>query len=115
MSARPRKALARTCAGALACALAGPIFAQSSSGGRSLTLEELEAYIEEQKAALEQVERNREITREKEARVREELGRRESRRLELEAELRELCEERAGVGAGDAPEGCPTDASDPAG
>ena len=62
-----------------------------------MTLEELEAYIAEQKAALERVEENREITREKERRVREELERREARRQELEDELESLCEERASV------------------
>ena len=74
-----------------------------------MTLEELEAYIEEQKAALERVERNRELTREKEAKVREELERREARRQELEAELETLCEERAGVDAGSLPDGCEAD------
>ena len=80
-----------------------------------MTLEELEVYIEEQKAALERVERNREITREKEARVREQLERREDRRRELETELRALCEERAEVGAGDAPPGCEADPAGAAG
>ena len=74
-----------------------------------MTLEELEAYIEEQKAALERAERNRELTREKEAKVREELERRETRRQELEAELRTLCEERGGADAEDLPDGCEAD------
>ena len=116
MSARPRRAPAparsrvparrpRRAAGTLALALAlacvplAPSFAQQSTGGQSMTLEELEAYIAEQRAALERVEENREITREKERRVREQLERREARRQELEDELETLCQERASVAA----------------
>ena len=77
-----------------------------------MTLEELEAYIAEQKVALERVEENREITREKERRVREELDRREARRQELEEELRTLCEERAAVVA-DASDVAPAERCEP--
>ena len=103
MSARPRQALAF--AGALACALSAPVPAQQSGGGQSMTLEELESYIEEQRVALERAEENRRITREKEAKVLEELARREERRKKLEAELRDLCEERVAV-SGEEPKGC---------
>ena len=124
MSARPRSAPARalshprrasravaaaTLSAALVGAIVPSVFAQQSTGGQSMTLEELEDYIAEQKAALERVEQNREITRDKEARVREELERREARRRELERELRTLCEERASVAAGDVPDDCEPD------
>ena len=115
MSARLRPAPARALPIALAAVLAGapciPASAQQSTGGQSMTLEELEAYIAEQKAALERVEKNREITREKERKVREELERREARREALEQELRTLCEERAALAAGDAPPDCESEAA----
>ena len=74
-----------------------------------MTLDELEAYIAEQKAALERAEENRRITREKEEKVREELARREARREELERELEALCEERAAVAGAEMPDGCEAD------
>ena len=111
MTARPRKALAHACAGLLAGALCAPATAQQSDGGQSMTLEQLEAYIAEQKQALERAEENRRITREKEERVLEELARREARRQELEQELEALCEERAAVAGAAMPEGCEAEPS----
>lgn len=92
---------------------AGPT---EAANGVSMTLEELEAYIAEQKAALEKVERNHEITLEKAKQVEEELARRKAREAELREEVRALCEDRSAVVAeADGTSGTRACDADPAG
>ena len=55
------------------------------------TVEELEAYIEEQKALLEKSIANREETKAKAMEVQEALAEQEARREQLEKEVDELC------------------------
>ena len=103
--AAPRRgrARARSAAGVLACAavLSGTLCApraalaqQDDADPRSMTVEELERFIDEQKAALELVRENRDITAEKAREVREALADKEAERLATEAEFEELCRER---------------------
>ena len=65
-----------------------------SAAQQTMTIEELEAFIEEQKAALAQVEANRAETAEKAAEVNAELKKQEARQAEIEAEFKALCEEQ---------------------
>jgi len=61
---------------------------------QNMTVEELEQYIEEQKAALAQVEANRAETAKKAEEVNAALREQEARRSEIEAEFKALCEEQ---------------------
>lgn len=61
---------------------------------KSLSIEELEAYIAEQKSVLEEVRANREETARKADEVREALAEQESRLARVEQELDTLCKER---------------------
>ena len=61
---------------------------------QTMTIEELEAYIEEQKAALAQVEANRAETAEKAEEINAALQEQEARQAEIEAEFKALCEEQ---------------------
>ena len=65
-----------------------------ASDPRTMTVEELERYIAEQRSRLRQVRENRDITAEKARRVREELARKEADRRAKAAELDTLCRER---------------------
>lgn len=67
---------------------------------QEMTPEDLEVYIEKQKAALERVKKNRELTEEKARKAREALAEQEQKRAEIEALLEELCQEREAVEAG---------------
>jgi len=67
---------------------------------QTMTVEELERYIAEQKAQLEQVRENRDITAEEARRVREELARQEAERRVKAAELEALCREREALEPG---------------
>lgn len=61
---------------------------------QEMTIEELERYIAEQKAALQQVKENRDITEQKAREVREALAEQEARRALVEQELDALCKEQ---------------------
>lgn len=61
---------------------------------KELTVEELEKYIEQQKAELEEVLANREQTEAKAQAVRDALAEQEARQLSVEEELEKLCNER---------------------
>lgn len=65
-----------------------------SPNGRSMTLDELEAYIADQKSALERARRDRKIARDEAERVAEELERRKAREAALRDEVRTLCGQR---------------------
>jgi len=82
--------------------VSGVASAQQSedSGSREMTVEELERHIAEQKAALERVRENRDITVEKAAEVREALAEREAKRAEAQAEVESLCREREEIEPG---------------
>ncbi len=61
---------------------------------QSMTVDELQQYINEQKEALAQVEANRAETAKKAAEVKAALMEQEARRAEVEAEFKALCEEQ---------------------
>ena len=61
---------------------------------KSMTIEELEQYIEEQKATLAEVKANREDTQKKAQEVRDALEEQDARRALIEEELDILCKEQ---------------------
>lgn len=65
-----------------------------ASAQQTMTVEELENYIEEQKAALAQVEANRAETAQKAEEINTALEEQQARRAEIEAEFKSLCEEQ---------------------
>lgn len=87
-------------ASAMALALVCAHVSAQSDAGTEMTLEQLEAYIAEQKAALETVIENRDLTAEKAESVNEALAAAEAREAEVQAELEALCEEREEIEAG---------------
>ncbi len=84
-------------AGVLLCVALGAgsaAFAQGSTNSQEMSLEELEAYIAEQKAALETVIENRDLTREKVEAIEDAVAEADVRQSEVRAEIAALCEER---------------------
>ena len=80
----------------LACVLmAGAVHAQDNDA-----VEDLEKRVEEQRIALEEAIANREETVEKAKSIKESLEESEQRRLEVEEELRGLCEEQESLQEG---------------
>ena len=75
--------------------LAGAAHAQDNSA-----VEDLEKRVEEQRIALEEAIANREETADKAKAVEEALDESEQRRLEVEEELRALCEEQESLTEG---------------
>lgn len=71
-----------------------------SAQQKSMTIEELEQYIEEQKAALEEVIINRNETEKKALEVREALEEQDARRQLVEEELDMLCTEQEALKPG---------------
>ena len=71
-----------------------------ASDPQTMTVEELERYIAEQRSQLREVRENRDITAEKARRVREELARKETERRAMAAELDTLCREREALEPG---------------
>jgi len=71
-----------------------------SDGVRSMTLEELEAYVGEQKAALDSVIESREVTESKARELEARLAERESKIAQTRHELETLCEEREAIDPG---------------
>jgi len=67
---------------------------------KSMTIEELEQYIQEQKAALEEVIINRDETEKKALEVREALEEQDARRQLVEEELDMLCTEQEALKPG---------------
>lgn len=67
---------------------------------KSMSAEELEQYILEQKAALEAVKSNRDETEKKSQEVRDALEEQEARRALVEEELDMLCKEQEELKAG---------------
>ncbi len=91
-----------TCAAMLAF---GAHAAAQSDTSTEMSLEELEAYIAKQKAALDTVIENRELTARKAESVTEALEKAQAREAEVQAELETLCEQREQLEAGSL-EGC---------
>jgi len=60
---------------------------------QNMTLEELEAFVEAQKEALDKVRSSRDVTADKTEKAREALSEEEERRAEAKAEVEKLCEE----------------------
>jgi septal ring factor EnvC (AmiA/AmiB activator) len=79
------------CAAALACSAQA---AAQSEGGTAMSLDELEAHIAEQKAALDTVIENRELTARKAESISEALEQAKAREAEVQAELETLCDDR---------------------
>ena len=75
-----------------------PIAAQAQQ--KELSVEELEKYIEEQKAALSEVEANREETEAKARKVRDALAEQDARRARVQEELETLCKEQEEIKPG---------------
>jgi len=75
-----------------------PVFAQAEQ--QELSVEELEKYIEEQKAALAEVEANRDETESKARKVRDALAEQEARRERVREELEALCKEQDAINPG---------------
>jgi RNA-splicing ligase RtcB len=67
---------------------------------KTMTVEELEAYIAEKKAALVKAQENREMTQKQAAEIREALAAKQAQEVELKAEMEELCTERNEVDPG---------------
>ena len=80
---------------ALAAFAAVPLGAQDTdTAERAMTVEELERFIEQRKAALERVRENREITADKANEVERALAEQRERQRAAEDELETLCRER---------------------
>ena len=75
--------------------LAGAVHAQDNS-----IVEDLEKRVEEQRIALEEAIANREETAAKAKSVRDALDKSEERRLQVEEELKALCEEQESLKVG---------------
>jgi cell division protein FtsB len=67
---------------------------------QKLSVEELESYIAEQKAALEAVRANRDETERKAQEIRDALAEQEARRALVEEELETLCKEQEALKPG---------------
>lgn len=67
---------------------------------KELSVEELEKYIEEQKAALAEVEANRDETEAKAREARDALAEQEARRERVQEELELLCKEQEALKPG---------------
>ena len=79
------------------------VFATSVPGlaqQKQLSVEELEQYISEQKAAFDAVRENRDATEKKAQAVRDALAEQSARREKVEAELNALCEEQEKLQSG---------------
>lgn len=85
---------------AFGIAVSAPVFAQDGDAQEGLTVEELEAYIAEQKEALETVKENRELTQNKIDEVQKSLDVAAAREEAVKAELEALCDEREQLEAG---------------
>ena len=105
----PRNALPRALSAglfALLAALPVALSAQQAERDRraadpqTMTVEELERYIDTQRAQLEQVRQNRDLTAERARRAREALAEKEAERREKEAELAALCRDRETIEPG---------------
>jgi len=67
---------------------------------QNMTLEELEAFVEAQKEALDKVRSSRDVTAEKEEKAREAKVEEDARRAEAKAEVEKLCEELEALESG---------------
>jgi predicted phage gp36 major capsid-like protein len=67
---------------------------------KQLSVEELEAYIAEQKVVLEEARANRDKTQQKVEKVREALDEQDARKLRVEEELETLCKEQEELNPG---------------
>jgi peptidoglycan hydrolase CwlO-like protein len=74
--------------------------ATASQAQQAMTVEELEAYIEEQKAALAEVEANREKTVEEVEKLQADLAAEEEKRSSVEEEIDSLCKEQEEIREG---------------
>lgn len=70
-----------------------PAFAQSSDSGQTMSVEELEAFLEKRKKELETVIANRESMLEKQAEIRAQLKDQEAKTADFEKKFLEACEE----------------------
>ena len=85
---------------ALLAAPLSPLLAQSAGDPREMTVEELERHIEQQRAELEKVRRNRDITAEKAREVEAALTEQAEKRRAVEEEVDALCREREALEPG---------------
>jgi len=74
--------------------------ATATQAQQAMTVEELEAYIEEQKAALVEVEANREKTTEEVEKLQADLAVEEEKRGSVEKEIDSLCKEQEEIREG---------------
>lgn len=68
--------------------------ALNATAQQSMTVEELEAYIEQKRTELDAAIDQRDVTLEKQAELDQKRAEQEARQQKLEEELRTLCEER---------------------
>ena len=77
----------------LACCL-GVMATAAQAQQKSMTVEELEQYIAQKKAALDQVKQNRDITNDKVRKVNQALESQQQRHAGVESEVQALCREQ---------------------
>ena len=92
-SVRKLAARAAIASGFLLAAAALPVIAQDTDS-KELSLEELEAYIAEQKEELQSVIENREVTKSKADSIQEALEAAKAREAQVKSELSVLCGQR---------------------
>ncbi|MEE9320548.1 MAG: hypothetical protein V3U76_08895 [Granulosicoccus sp.] len=91
----------RNCKSGAVVGLALLLFAATASQAQqAMTIEELEAYIEEQKSALGEVEANREKTAEEVEKLQAALAIEEEKRSAVETEIDSLCKEQEEIKGG---------------
>ncbi len=78
------------------CVVLAPLGASAQQ--QEMSVEELEAFVEEQKQLLEEAKANREETESRANAVREALAEQEARREQLEKEVTDLCQELVDAG-----------------
>lgn len=91
--ATSRHSMIRTAGIGLAILLTTASFS-SYAQQKAMTIEELETYIGEQKAALDKVKANRDETEQKALEIQDALAEQDARRLAVEKELEALCNEQ---------------------
>ena len=82
----------------LATGSAFPVAVQAQQ--KELSVEELEKYIEEQKAELAEVEANRDETEAKARKVRDAMAEQDARKARVQEELNALCKEQEEINPG---------------
>jgi len=93
-------AVLRISALSLAIVAGSPMTVLAQAEQQEMSVEELEKYIEKQKAALAEVEANRDETESKAREVRDALAEQEARRERVREELEALCKEQDAIDPG---------------